>query len=534
MTRVGAALVLAACLAAGQDGDKMSEDEKIVHLLNRLTPGVTPELVAHVRQTGLKVWLERQLKGDLRESEQLVALLKRYETLELPLERIHELYDPKIPKGASPKEEEEIRKKAEIPSQELLAWIILRAVYGQNAVKEVMSDFFRQHFSVSIDKDAVKTFIVGWEREVIYNHALGNFGAMLEASAKHPAMLFYLDNWLSRRPPTPQELKGIEAEAKSKKGSTRESVVQAVELAKQRGLNENYARELLELHTLGVDRFYTQRDVINVALCLTGWTFKHELGKKPQFVFDASMHAPGDKPFLDGKITGSSTRPQSEGEMVLTVLRKHEGTARFLSWKLCRYLVDDEPDDAMMRRVARVWWQTEGDLPRVIKAIVEDPKFFSKEYFRSKFKRPFEFVVSALRATRAEVIHVNGLLAALASMNEALYRCPDPTGYYDQAEAWRDPGAMAYRWTFASDLAHGRIPGVRIPASFYADLPPGRPELWKDLLVAKILPVAGLGPNTSASLDRLIEAEIKRDPRPERLGPVIVAALLGSPEFQKQ
>jgi uncharacterized protein (DUF1800 family) len=187
----------------------------------------------------------------------------------------------------------------------------------------------------------------------------------------------------------------------------------------------------------------------------------------------------------------------------------------------------------MVKRVAKVFHATQGDLPKVYTAIVEDPKFFSRENYRAKFKRPFEFVVSALRVTQAELTGGNGLHQAMTAMNEPLYRCQDPTGYYDQAEAWRDPGAIAFRWTFATDLANGRISGAKIPASFYADLPQDKPKEWKDLLVKKILPVSGLSPATSANLDRLIEAHLQKNPKAP-LGPVIVAALLGSPEFQKQ
>lgn len=528
---LGTALLLAP--AWGQDAE-LNEDQKILHVLNRFTLGATPELVKEVRAVGIRTWFQRQLKGDVPEPDSFQTLLSKYETLGLTLDELYEKYAERPGKNATPKEKAEARRRAQIPTNEMMAWILLRAVYSNNTVRETNCDFFRNHLSVSIDKGPVRFLVVDWEREVIVKHALGNFGAMLEASAKHPAMLYYLDNALSRRPPTDEELKAIEARVKRRTGSE-ERAEEAVDLVRQRGLNENYARELLELHTLGVDRYYTQQDVIEVAKCLTGWTIGRK-GERATFRFVPSMHCPGDKMFLGTTIREDRSNPISEGEQVLDILKKHEGTARFLAWKLCRYYVNDTPDEEMVKRVAKVFHATEGDLPRVLLAMIDDPQFFNRENYRTKFKRPFEFVISALRVTRAEITDAHGILRALSMMSEPLYRCADPTGYYDQAEAWKDPGAMAYRWVFASDLANGRIGGVKIPSGFYKDLPPDKPQEWKAVLVDRILPVAGLGRTTSEKLDALIEAEIRKDPKagPEKVGPVIVAALLGSPEFQKQ
>lgn len=537
MMRTAASWAAVGVLLGFQDGKPapLTDDEKILHVLSRLTPGATPELVEHVRKSGLRAWLDEQLKGDIRESVAFAERLKKYPSVGMSVEDIFEHYDRRPPEGASPKEKDEARRRAEEPANEMLAWIVLRAVYGNNPVREASCDFFRNHLAVSIDKDVVRLFVVEWERDVILANALGSFGTMLEKSAKHPAMLFYLDNWLSRRPLTTQELKNLELEVRNRTQS-KDEARQAVDQARQRGLNENYARELMELHSLGVDKFYTQNDVISVAKCLTGWTFKQEPGRKPEFHFDPARHCPGSKPFLDGSIPENKQKPVAEGEMVLYVLRKHEGTARFVSWKLCRWLVNDEPDEAMVKRVARIFFNTEGDLPKVFRAIVDDPKFFARENFRAKYKRPWEFVVSALRVTHADISNTDGILRALQSMNESLYRCADPTGYYDQAEAWADPGAIAYRWAFAGDMAAGRLSGVKIPSSFYDSLPADNPKAWKDLLVAKILPVAGLGPRSSEALDRLIEAELRKNPKatPPGLGARIVAALLGTPEFQMQ
>jgi uncharacterized protein (DUF1800 family) len=513
----------------------LTEDEKILHLLNRFTFGATPALVEEVRATGWKKWLESQLKGDLPEPDALLSRVRSHETLGLSMQEIADKYYKPPGKDATPREKVEARRLARVPTDEMLLWVLLRSIYSANAVRQVSGDFFRNHFSVDIGKGPVEQLAVDWEREVVLKHALGNFGDMLESSAKHPAMLFYLDNCLSRKPPTPEELRRIEEQAKRRTGSE-ERAEEAVDLAKQRGLNENYARELLELHTLGVDNYYTQEDVIEVARCLTGWTIGRRGEARGRFRFEPLMHAPGDKKFLGGTIEEDRKNGIAEGEQVLDVLKKHPGTAAFLSRKLCRYLVNDEPDEEMVRRVAAVFQKTRGDLPAVYRAVVEDPKYFERENFRAKYKRPLEFVVSAIRATGAEVSRVRELLQVLKRMNEPLYGCPDPTGYYDQAEAWRDPGSIAYRWAFAAELVANRLRGVKVPDSLYEGLPADRPGEWRKILAARILPVTGSGPGTSAAIDGLVEAELKRKPQatPAQLGPVIVAALLGSPEFQKQ
>ena len=290
----------------------------------------------------------------------------------------------------------------------------------------------------------------------------------------------------------------------------------------------------MELHTLGVDNGYTQDDVINVAKCLTGWTLRRRQGGG--FEFDRAMHCAGDKTVFGQVIKENKANPIAEGEEVLNRLKSSQGTARYLSWKLCRWLVNDSPDEAMVARLAKVWHATGGDIPKVLRAIVDDPEFFARRNFRAKFKRPLEFVASALRATKADFKNLLHVEQALVGMSEPLYRCADPTGFYDQAEAWCDPGSLAPRWTFATDLVTSRAGSARVPASFYADLPAGKPKEWKDALVKKLLPVAGLGEATSASIDRLVDAELKTAAKvtPEKFGPRIAAMILGSPEFQKQ
>ncbi len=504
--------------------ETLSDDEKIVHVLNRLTPGATSDLVNEVRKEGLKGWFARQLKGDAREPELLAAALRNLDSLGRDCKEIHDTYDKPIPDGTAEPERRKLEALKIVPARELCTAILLRALYGANPVLEMSCDFFRNHFSVSIDKDEVRFLVTDWDRRVIRRHALGNFGDLLKATAHHAAMLFYLDNHLSRRPPTKSELQMIESEAR-RTTKSKERGREAVEIARQRGLNENYARELLELHTLGVDRHYTQGDVLMVARCLTGWTICRRPEQWGDFEFNVDVHSTENKTFLGAEVKGK--RDPSEGEWVLEVLSRHKGTALFVAAKLCRWLVSDDPDEKMVMRVAKVFNQSVGDLPKTLTAIVEDPDFFKRGHFRAKYKRPWEFVVSALRATKAEVTSFDGIGAALEAMNEPLYRCADPTGYYDQAEAWRDPGSMAIRWAFCSDLVAGRIAGAKIPASFYADVPADAAGM-KTELARRILPVAGIGTQTSQNLDALVSRARKPS------GPMIVGVLLGSPDFQKQ
>ncbi len=247
------------------------------------------------------------------------------------------------------------------------------------------------------------------------------------------------------------------------------------------------------------------------------------------------MHCRGEKRFLGGMIASNNKNPVAEGEEVIHRLNRHKGTARFLGWKLCRYFVDDEPPEPLVRRVAAAFRRSKGDLPTVYRAIYKDRLFFDPRYFQSKFKRPFEFLVSALRVTGARITSTRGLHKTLANLSEPIYECEDPTGYYDQAEAWRDPGVMAVRWQFAMNLARGRIPGLRIPDSFYEDLPANIPLAWKDRLAPRILP-AGMGDDTRKVMDQMVREYLAKNkrPKPSELGPLIVGLLLGSPEFQRQ
>ncbi|MBI4569969.1 MAG: DUF1800 domain-containing protein [Planctomycetes bacterium] len=509
----------------------LNERERAQHLLSRLTFGATPELIEEVVKKGIDAWLDEQFKGNLPEPATLAKALAERKTLAYSAAQAIGELNPRD-QTLSQAERNRLRNLA---VEEVREAALLFAVFSPNQVREVLCDFFRNHFAIDLRKDACKYFGPSYDREVIRAHVFGKFGGMLVASAKHPGMLVFLDNFLSRRPLEEYELDAIQRGrllSKRRRDLTDEDRARALEqreIAAQKGLNENYARELLELHTLGVDNYYTQQDVIQVAQALTGWTQKGGL-----FYFDKNMHVPGDKTFLGVTIRNNPADGIKEGEQVLNILIHHPGTARFLSWKLCRWLVNDDPPDDLVKRVAAVFRASSGDIPTVVRAIVKDKEFFNPANYQAKFKRPFEFTVSALRVSRAEVADPKRLLGALALMNEPIYQCDDPTGFYDQAEAWRDAGAMATRWQIAVGLAvgAGKAAAAKVGDSFWKEITGDTPAKWIAQVAARVCP-SGITPRTEKAIrDALVERGATSDVR--FAGPLILGLLLGSPEFQKQ
>ncbi len=525
-----------------RDPDKpLSERERIHHVLSRFTFGATPESIAEVEKIGLEKWFRSQLEGDVPKSRKLIAKLAKLESLEMTNQQILSTYRLKVAslsKKLTPKELQERAKRSRmryVPRKQLKDAVLLRAVLSPHQVLEVTSDFWRNHFNVDVTKGNVGYYATTYERDVIRAEALGTFRNMLNKQARHPAMLVYLDNFISRATP-PREL--LEAGRKALLQS-RDYVFaqQAIDIAKMRGLNENYARELMELHTLGVDNYYTQEDVIAVAEALTGWTVNQNPEKPVEFQFRADMHATAPRRILKVHIAANPHNPEAEGQAVLDLLARHKGTAEFIAYKLCRYFVDDTPPGDMVHRVASTFRRRKTDLKATYLAIFNDKEFFNPKYYQSKFKTPLEFVASALRVTNAEFVDdpraTDYVHRALLSMCEPIYQCEDPTGYYDQADAWRDPGVMAVRWQFGLGIGMEWMKGVRIPPSYWEDLEPNNPLQWKEVLTKRILPL-GCTDRTSEALDDVIARYAKYNPKPEQLGRYIVGILLGSPEFQRQ
>jgi uncharacterized protein (DUF1800 family) len=442
----------------------------IEHVLNRLGYGPRPGDVETVRAIGAFAWIERQLHPERIDDSRVAARIAALPTAaldtealmasyELPREAKREIQEKRAEMGEDASEADRRRARRELvrkyagamkgtPRQvvdELQQAKVIRAVESERQLDEVLVDFWMNHFNVYADKGPEKFLVGAYEREVIRPHAWGRFEDLLLATAKSPAMLFYLDNWLSADP---------EAASRARGRMTRAP-------RRARGLNENYAREIMELHTLGVDGGYTQKDVTEVARALTGWSIRGLRAGEPEFAFNARVHDRGDKTVLGRRIRGGGIE---EGEAIIRMLANHPSTARFIATKLARRFVSDEPPAALVDRAARRFLATGGDIRAVVREIVTSPEFFAPEALQAKVKTPLEFVASAVRASGASVTSARELARRIALMGMPLYQQQPPTGYKDAADAWVSTSGTLARLNFAADLAAGRVAGVTAAA----------------------------------------------------------------------
>jgi uncharacterized protein (DUF1800 family) len=389
----------------------------------------------------------------------------------------------------------EVRRSAQ-ESRRVLAEMqiakVARAVASERQLEEVMVDFWENHFTVFAGKGPERYFIAAYERDAIRPHALGTFRDLLGAVAKSPAMLFYLDNWQSSveegRPAGDCELRPASCEQRRRRigqRSARTSQVAARRPARPRGLNENYARELLELHTLGVDGGYTQQDIVNVARAFTGWTLEQPR-RSGGFVFRATMHDAGEKTVLGQRL--SAGRGIEDGEQVLDIVSSHPSTARFIATKLARRFVSDDPPASLVDRAAATFLRSDGDIREVVRTIVTSEEFFSSAAYRAKVKSPFELVVSALRAMNAAPDMTPRSAQVVARLGQPLFLHQAPNGWPERGEAWINTGAILNRINFGLALAGGAIPGAR-PERWprYAELARAERALQVDGVVSGFL-----------------------------------------------
>jgi uncharacterized protein (DUF1800 family) len=385
----------------------------------------------------------------------------------------------------------------QIPGYDLNEGKLLRAVYSNRQLQEVLVDFWYNHFNVFLDKGNDRFLVTSYERDSIRPYVLGKFKDMLLATAQDPAMLFYLDNWQSVAPRTPAELAKMGARAKF-----------------ARGLNENYARELLELHTLGVDGGYTQKDIIAVARCFTGWTILRPFQFGGEFEFNDKVHDKGEKVVLGVTIPAGGGK--EDGLKVLDILVHHPSTARFISKKLAQRFVADDPPAELIERMAATFREKDGDLREVMKTMVASKEFWSQGAWHSKMKSPLEMIASAIRATDAKVESASMLAGQLQQLGEPLYRKVEPTGYSSANAEWTNSAALLARMNFGLALAQNKVPGVRFDTARFDKL--GNPQL-----IAK----AVLFTNSTAETQAAIAKDSKE--------PAKVAGLvIGSPEFQRR
>ncbi len=616
----------------------LTEEQKIVHLLNRIGYGPRPGDVERVKKIGTAAYIEQQLNPGSIVDEGVDQRLAGFETLKMKPTQLLAAYpppqllrqidrrlgarqgmDPEAMEQAFPElqrmrerqqrqkgqasgeptpEEREARRRAQqSPDErireamngpqrivlELSQAKLLRGAYSERQLQEVMTDFWFNHFNVFIGKGADRWLTTSYENEAIRPHALGKFRDLLGATAQHPAMLFYLDNWLSsdpkanfderdlrRRYLSQMQQQGIQPggmmrDLFARRGlnpaqidryierqrlamndddpfNTRRSIGQRGQQAngrrpqqqqqqgRRRGLNENYARELMELHTLGVDGGYTQQDIIQVARCFTGWTLT-PLPMGQQFIYVDELHDKGTKTVLGQTIKNGGQR---DAERVLDLVARHPSTARFVSTKLARRFVSDNPPASLVDKMAKTFTATDGDIRAVLRTLFSSEEFWAPEAVNAKVKTPFEFVVSAVRATDADVAALPpGLVLAMRELGQPLYAAQPPTGYKDTADAWVSTGALLNRMKVAMGLAANRLPGVQV------ELPRNAGEGSTHQLVAQLGQHLLSRPLPEAT-QKAVEAELaKASNETQAAGAegrtrLAMGWLLASPDFQRR
>jgi uncharacterized protein (DUF1800 family) len=545
----------------------LTEDQRILHVLNRLGFGARPGDVARVKAMGLDNYINQQLRPEKINDALADAKVKNLTTLNMTTAELYEKFPqpgqllrqlerrgelpaelaaardnrvkgsanvaPAEPKVTDAMEMSAGDMKTEAKSEvgkpeqnqdprdnqtyrqalreyylqnglqqpqritaELQASRILRAVYSERQLQEVMVDFWTNHFNVFAGKGADRWLLISYDRDTIRPNAMGKFSDLLSAIAQSPAMLFYLDNFQSVSPnaqlaggnrraqqlsqgPLARLLMGDRRNDRPQVRMNNNPEPQRPQQQARRGINENYARELMELHTLGVEGGYTQQDVQEVARCFTGWTIFAPRGagaatqamlngpraerlreNAGKFFFNPRTHHDGEKKVLGHKIpAGGGIK---DGQIVLDILAHHPATARFVATKLVRHLVADNPPPGLVDRAAATFTKSDGDIRETLRTIFLSPEFNSLEAYRAKVKRPFELAISAIRTLGAETTGGPQLHQWIARMGEPLYGFQTPNGYSDTAESWVNTGGLLERLNFGLTLASNRIPGTRV------------------------------------------------------------------------
>ena len=412
---------------------------------------------------------------------------------------------------------------------ELVQAKLLRAIYSERQLQEVMTDFWFNHFNVFIGKGADRYLLTSYERDVIRPHAMGKFEDLLVATAQSPAMLFYLDNWLSVGPNS--EIANGIPKRNRRRSRYRPPVVKQAK-GRRSGLNENYGRELMELHTLGVNGGYTQKDVTEVARVFTGWTLKQP--KQGGFTFEERMHEPGDKIVLGHRIKSNG---EKEGREVLHLLARHPSTAKFICAKLATRFVSDNPSPALVDRMAQTFLKKKGDIGEVLKTLFHSPEFWAPDAYRATVKTPLEFIVSAVRANGANVTDAMPLARQLQNMGMTLYGMQPPTGYSMKADAWVNSSALLGRMNFALTLTSGKLKGVQLDSDRTGNLPRD-PQAALATLENTLLE-GDVSQQTHDTIAKQLQdpqisgRKLDGPVRPPNVN-TIEGLLLGSPEFQRR
>jgi len=427
-------------------------------------------------------------------------------------------------------------KKPQRVMEELAMAKVTRAIYSDRQLQQVMDDFWFNHFNVYAAKGEDKWYLTSYERDVIQSHTLGKFKDLVTATAKSPAMLFYLDNFLSADPKAAQRQATMRAMRQNRGRFGGPFPLPPNQQAKKntRGLNENYGRELMELHTLGVEGGYTQKDVTELARCFTGWTIDKPR-QNPQFKFDEKVHDPDPKMVLNKKIHAGGMK---DGEQAIELLAKNPNTAKFVSTKLARRFVSDNPPASLVTRMAQTFQSSDGDIRAVMHTMIYSPEFWSREAYRAKIKTPYEVVISAVRALGTDVDTSMPLVQWVGRIGEPLYQCQPPTGYADKAEAWVNTGALLNRLNFSLTLAGNKVRGSRTDVGSLLGVDATEPKVALERAVQVFLG-GQVGPTTVETLEKqldspqILQAKLDDPVKKVNLG-VVTGLVLGAPEFQRR
>jgi uncharacterized protein (DUF1800 family) len=412
---------------------------------------------------------------------------------------------------------------------------LLRAIYSQRQLEEVMTDFWYNHFNVFVGKGLDRYMVASYERDVIRPHALGKFKDLLVATAKSPAMLFYLDNWQSVGPHSELAIYGPGGYRRPRRAGYGRFRPRPQPRKLPTGLNENYAREIMELHTLGVDGGYTQKDVTELAKVLTGWSIERPQ-QGGEFRFREIAHEPGTKYLLGRQI---KQHGEAEGMEALDILAHHPSTAKFISRKLAMRFVSDNPPQSLVDRMAETFMKKDGDIREVLRTMFKSPEFWSADAYRAKVKTPLEFVASAARVSGVDVKNALPLVQFMNRMGMPLYGMQPPTGYSMKADAWVNSSALLNRMTFALALCSGRVPGTVLDQQrLLHGATPGNAEAALADLEQDILAGDVSRQTHAVLLKQLNDPQVTQrrfdDPqRPPNVG-AIAGLIIGSPEFQRR
>ena len=509
-------LIATAILRAAQPST--TDDAAIVHVLNRVGFGPAPGEVERVRRIGVPGYIEEQLHPERLADAAMHDRLAGLTTLSSSTADLLQQFQQPLAQARRERQRQgavqgnsERPARRSMPSREVQPTLpvvelsqqkLLRAVYSDRQLEEVLTDFWFNHFNVDARKGPVRFMVTEYERDAIRPFVLGRFRDLLGATAKSPAMLFYLDNWMSADP-NPQR-----QPQRMRRGLRNVRPQPEPANAMRRGLNENYARELMELHTLGVDGGFTQNDVTEVARAFTGWTIENPR-MRGTFRFELRLHAAGVKTVLGHRIDAGGVQ---DGEEVLEILAAHPSTARFISTKLARRFVSDTPPAALVARLSARFTTTRGDLREVMRALLVSPEFLSQSSHGTKIKTPFEYVVSAIRASGQALADARPAGHSLQHLGMPLYQCQPPTGYKDTADAWVNTGALVNRMNFAVTWSS-------------AESGPGQLRGRRQESAASVEDVLAGVPVSDATRTTIDKASTPQQ---------ALALALGSPEFQRK